>query len=240
MLTVVDDLPSTSADVDSGSRRRHQSGRHLLAPAQASDADLQAQMQVAVGSEERARQVATKERERGEAFFERALVHAKRAADDAVAEAKEHAAAILAEGSTRARRIQAEANALHASIVQRLRTAIDEAYQSERERLVALSAETHAQLLRQLDGRSEVLPPRDDHLPGRPDEKLPPWAERATASDHSIQKGRLAAAPDADDAFWAEMRRALSDNEPLGPRDDLELCDEDAPSLSEPERSSTS
>lgn len=54
---------------------------------------------------------------------------------------------------------------------------------------------------------------------GAPDERDRP--ERVDHGDHGVEGGPLATAA-ADDPFLAELRRAVTDEEPLGPRDPVE------------------
>jgi vacuolar-type H+-ATPase subunit H len=208
---------------------------------------LQATMPAMVEAEYQAQAEARDAKRTVESFFERARRHAEKAARDAVAEAKEQAAAILAEGQARSQAMEARASQLGSELVDDLRQAIAEVYIQEQEAFTRLNTATHARLLEELERAASVArslpvddppaagessddapmatppapePVRRDPSPATAD--LPPWTD-ATASvpKRELPEGRLVAAPEADEEFWAELRRAMNDDAPLGPRDDL-------------------
>ena len=218
----------------------------FLAEVKSTITGLQATMRAVVEAEYQAE--AGDAKRTTESFFERARRHAEKAAQDAVAEAREQAAVILADGQARARAIEARASQLGSELVDDLRQAIEEVYRQEHEAFARLNTATHARLLEELDRAARVAgnlgvdeppasrdspddptvaatavqgePARRDPSPSGAD--LPPWTDaKRLVPERELHEGRLAAAPEADEEFWAELRRAMNDDAPLGPRDDV-------------------
>ena len=162
----------------------------------------------------------------------RTLVLAQRTADLAVKEARDEAARLVSEAEARRDAVLAEAEELRARLSDEARRAVGsevERLREQRERLEAdvaaltdyLAAERErmravlAEQLRRLDA--------DDVAPAPPPalSELPPATEgggEATAAHGAVGHDAEVVLVD-DDPFMAELRRAATDDEPLGPRD---------------------
>lgn len=179
----------------------------------------------AVRAEQRATEVGE-----GDDAMRRTLVLAQRTADAAVQEAKEQAAQFLAQAEGQAQAVRAEA-AEHA------RRTIEEAT-AQAHAQVARLEETRAQLqgeIATLQGFVETERARmrgmlNDAL-RRVDEVLPlPSAPSSSTVDLHALQAPAAEAPGVDpgpptmavtdDDFFAELRMAVNDTSPLGPRDE--------------------
>ncbi len=174
----------------------------------------------------------------------RTLVLAQRTADLAIQEAREEASKVVAEAMEQ--RTLAEADLVE--LRHRLRTEAEEEGRTERERLqaerAALQADVEA-LAEHLDHErerlriyfSDQLRRVDEGEPGLGDPpemaalvtvgELPAdVAADAAADEHEVVSGSQADSEGAEldgaeeDPFLAELRRAVTDERPLGPRDD--------------------
>ena len=172
-----------------------------------------------------------------EESLRRTLVLAQRTADLAVKEARDEAARLVAEAEARRDEIRAEADALRERLseeakqgvgreVERLReqreglegevAALGDFLAAERARVRELLAEQ----LRRLDDDDFALAPAPplSELPPRPEgggEGAATAVHDALAADVVVLDGD----DSDDDPFMAELRRAATDDEPLGPRD---------------------
>jgi DivIVA domain-containing protein len=208
---------------------------------------LQQQLRQALERAARAEQQATVNAETDHAL-RNTLVMAQRAADMAVAEAEERAAAIVAAAETRAAEIvgaaEEAARAAAAEGQRRLRddlarleaargdlqgdvASLEEYLQGERARLRSLLTEqlqrleavgatrlTPAPAPRQIDVPPPPVVPADE---GEATQAVDEVGTEEPATDAEV--GASSVEAPAGDAFMAELRRAVSDDEPLGPRD---------------------
>ncbi len=170
----------------------------------------------------------------------RTLVLAQRTADLAIQEAREEAAKVVAEAMEHRTVAEAELDELR----HRLRTEAEEEGRAERERLLAeraaLQADVEA-LSEHLDRERERLRIYfSDQLrrvdEGEPGLAAPPEMEASIAAPEQVADGtadeaevvvgseveREGAEADGaeEDPFLAELRRAVTDERPLGPRED--------------------
>ena len=178
-----------------------------------------------------------------EESLRRTLVLAQRTADLAIQEAREEAAKVMAEAAEQ----RAAAEAEVAELRDRLRREAEDQGRTDRQRLVeervALQADVQA-LSQYLDRERERLRIYfADQLrrveQGEPSVAAPPAMEgpdaRTAAPDDDVEAGGAAepvteagagvdgdgvdAAGAEEDPFLAELRRAVTDDQPLGPRD---------------------
>ena len=192
-------------------------------------------------NEVESRQTATTEAEES---LRRTLVLAQRTADLAIQEAREEAARVIAEASEQ----RAAAEAEVAELRERLRREAEDEGRSERERLVeeraALQADVQAltahverererlriyfadQLRRVDEGEPSVTPPPAMAAPdveARAEDAEPDGVGTATTTvdeaEAPVEGGDGSTAPSEEDPFLAELRRAVTDDKPLGPRD---------------------
>jgi cell division initiation protein len=180
----------------------------------------------AVRAEQRATEVGE-----GDDAMRRTLVLAQRTADAAVQEAKEQAAQLVAHAEAQAQAVRAEA-AEHArrtiedatkeawSQVARLEAGRDEL----REEITALQRHLEGERARVRAALHEAIRRVDDTLPtvGEPPppatiDLVRPEASQAPAADPDAGPPTMAV---SDEDFYAELRMAVSDTSPLGPRDE--------------------
>jgi cell division initiation protein len=176
-----------------------------------------------------------------EESLRRTLVLAQRTADLAIKEAQDEAAKLLADAEERRDEIVAEADELKSQLVAEAEDDVRE----ERERL---HAERDA-LERDVESLQAYLALERERLriyfaeqlrrveEGVPGVQAPPVIETAVAGRSDAAREDVVVVEDppvadpplggdveanADDPFLAELRRAVTDTEPLGPRDDEE------------------
>lgn len=173
-----------------------------------------------------------------EESMRRTLVLAQRTADLAIKEARDEAAALLAEAEARRAGLEAEFDERRAALV----AAIGAEEQAERESLYARRealesdvAALEAHLAQERERLriyfSDQLQRIEQGIPGvapAPTPQAPPAAAPVaeTAPDEAPDAaGEAHHTPDdeLDDPFLAELRRAVADQSPLGPRDDEPL-----------------
>lgn len=196
--------------------------------------DLLARLQQATARAEAA-EVRLHETGEGEETLRRTLVLAQRTADLAVQEARQQAAEIVAsaeqEAATRLQRADAEL----VTEVQRLRDVRDrlaaeiDALQRWLTEERAKLRESLAATLQQLDAGEPSLAPAPVIEPVElPSDLAPQPAPPHESHDASASAGDETSLPPAtaapvaggdEDAFLAELRRAVTDESPLGPRD---------------------
>ena len=170
----------------------------------------------------------------------RTLVLAQRTADLAIQEAREDAARLLAEARTEHDEVTAEA----ASLRTRLHQEAEDEVRPVREQLLAeraaLQSDVDAinaylerererlriyftdQLRRVEEGYPGLSSPPEMQAPPAPATAAEPVATAGQDADPEVKEALAADAGPHDDgdAFLAELRRAVADDAPLGPRDD--------------------
>jgi DivIVA domain-containing protein len=183
----------------------------------------------------------------------RTLVLAQRTADLAIQEAKDEAARVLAEATERRDAAERELVELR----ERLHDEVEAESRSHRERLLAertaLQADVEAleaHLIRERERLriyfSDQLRRVEEGEPGvdagpemQADIEAPPRTDPAVSPDDAMGEdsivadvpGEVEAAAEEvgtdDDPFLAELRRAVNDDQPLGPREDVAAADTD-------------
>lgn len=191
---------------------------------------LQERLRQATERAVRAEQRATEVGE-GDDAMRRTLVLAQRTADAAVQEAKEQAAQLVAHADSQAQAVRAEA-AEHAR--RTIEDATKEAW-SQVARLESGRDELHeeiAALQRHLDGERARVRAALHEAIRRVDETLPTVAEPPPAAAIDLARPLPPQAPPeehdpgpptmavSDEDFYAELRMAVGDTSPLGPRDE--------------------
>jgi DivIVA domain-containing protein len=179
-----------------------------------------------------------------EESLRRTLVLAQRTADLAIQEARDEAAKVMAEAAEQRAAAEAEVTELR----ERLRREAEDEGRTERERLVAersaLLADVAAltahveqererlriyfsdQLRRVEEGEPRVAPAPE--MEASPEDEAPVESEpvvdvpvdEAQAPVEPVTGDGPEAADAEEDPFLAELRRAVADDQPLGPRDD--------------------
>lgn len=176
-----------------------------------------------------------------EESLRRTLVLAQRTADMAVREAQEEATRLLSEATAEREAVVAEAAELRAGMMADVEAEVHDAREhlySEREALARDIAALHGYLEQERERLriyfTEQLRRVEDGVPGLPQPpamEAPPRVQPEPAAAAVVAVGADGEGGDLDgaghsgdgeedDEFLAELRRAVHDTEPLGPRDD--------------------
>lgn len=173
-----------------------------------------------------------------EESLRRTLVLAQRTADMAVKEAQEEAARMISEAEAQREQVLGEVEELRTrtkaelehelsgyrqrlyderEALQRDVAALESYVAQERERLRIYFSE---QLDRVTGGVPSLETPPQMEGPDRPEDAQSEGEPSVVADVPGLPEQPVEDAEGDDDPFLAELRRAVSDNEPLGPRDD--------------------
>lgn len=149
----------------------------------------------------------------------RTFLQAQQAAEHALAGARRTAEAVLADAEAKASVIEANARNVKTEILAKMRAAIEDASRQEQERLTAMVRDSYARMADVLDefyDRLELESARErEARTDRPHANPSVGVSRRDKGNAGPTSSSL-----ADEEFWNELRRALEDEIPLGPRED--------------------